>query len=286
MSVPWQIVTCDKLPRLLDDMIGYPIISRKKRGSSVKYLLAKSNIEVLDQFAWSKGLLAFDYDGTLSPIVAERERARMSPGTTALFRQICRRYPCAVISGRSSTDVRRTLGTAAVKYVVGNHGMESDASRSGFPKVVERMRRFLEESLSRHSGIEIEDKAWSLSVHFRRSRERRKARLAIEAALLRMPVAARAIPGKCVVNVLPARARTKGDALLSLREQEGADTALYFGDDATDEDVFRLDQPGRLTTVRVGRTAESAAEYYLRGQPEIDLVLERLLRARKPGVTR
>ena len=51
------------------------------------------------------------------------------------------------------------------------------------------------------------------------------------------------MPGKLVVNVVPARALNKGDALIGLRTNERADTALYVGDDITDEDVFELDQP-------------------------------------------
>ena len=55
---------------------------------------------------------------------------------------------------------------------------------------------------------------------------------------------------------------------------------MYVGDDVTDEDVFRLDQPGRLFTVRVGRSRTSAARYYLRQQQEIDALLEHLVALR------
>ena len=58
---------------------------------------------------------------------------------------------------------------------------------------------------------------------------------------------------------LRAGAPNKGDALLRLRTSDGAHTALYVGDDVTDEDVFRLDQPGRLLTVRIGKSLTSAA---------------------------
>ena len=55
---------------------------------------------------------------------------------------------------------------------------------------------------------------------------------------------------------------------------------MYVGDDVTDEDVFRLDQPGRLFTVRIGRSKTSAARYYLRQQQEIDTLLEHLVALR------
>jgi trehalose 6-phosphate phosphatase len=76
-----------------------------------------------------------------------------------------------------------------------------------------------------------------------------------------------------VVNLVPAAAPNKGDALLELRAQAGADTALYVGDDITDEDVFRLRQPGRLVSVRVGQSSSSSAAYFVRSQRDIDRLL-------------
>jgi hypothetical protein len=83
-----------------------------------------------------------------------------------------------------------------------------------------------------------------------------------------------------VINLLPKRAKTKGDALLAIRKAEHAKTALFFGYDDTDEHVFRLDQPGRLTTVRIGYSAVSSATYYLHKQSEIDQALHHLIAAR------
>jgi trehalose 6-phosphate phosphatase len=91
------------------------------------------------------------------------------------------------------------------------------------------------------------------------------------------------LPGKQVVNVLPAHAPNKGDALLELRKADRADTALYIGDDTTDEDVFKLDQPGRLVTVRVAESLASAATYCLRSQRDIDRLLAKLISHREKG---
>jgi trehalose 6-phosphate phosphatase len=65
------------------------------------------------------------------------------------------------------------------------------------------------------------------------------------------------------------------------------DTAIYVGDDETDEDVFALDQPGRLLTIRVGRGRGSHAAYYLRAQAAVDDLLALLVRLREeaePGL--
>jgi hypothetical protein len=58
---------------------------------------------------------------------------------------------------------------------------------------------------------------------------------------------------------------------------------LYVGDDETDEDVFALDQPGRLLTVRVGPGGRSPADYRLRSQAAMGRLLTLLLDLR-PGV--
>ena len=247
-------------------------------------LFAKQNLELLAQLAWSNVLLAFDYDGTLAPIVADRELAKMRSKTAQLLCKVCQLYPCAVISGRSKADVGPRLGNAGVKYLIGNHGLEPGRDLSEFASEISLVRPQLEFALSHCQGVELEDKIYSLAVHYRKSRQKRQARTAIRDAVLALPLAMRIVTGKLVVNVVPERAANKGDALLDLREQEAANTAFYVGDDMTDEDVFTLDQPGRLFTVRVGRSKASAAKYFLRDQREMDALLAKLveLRAKRP----
>jgi trehalose 6-phosphate phosphatase len=251
----------------------------------VKALLARGNRELIDQLAFANVLLAFDFDGTLAPIVEDRHRAAMRPETARLFARVCERYPSAVISGRAKADVERRLKGARVRYLVGNHGIEPGTRLTAFRHEVEQTRPLLEAALAGRPGIDIEDKRYSLAVHYRRAREKAPARDAIRRAVAALPVPMRTIPGKLVVNVVPGSAPSKGDALMALRERADADVAMYVGDDVTDEDVFRLDQPGRLFTVRVGQSRTSAARFYLRQQREIDQLLTCLaaLRDRPDG---
>lgn len=246
-------------------------------------LFSEQSGQVLAQLAWTRVLLAFDFDGTLAPIVEERDAARMRPPTALLFAKLCELYPCAIISGRSQADVAHRLGCAAVKYVVGNHGLEPGATQEEFELAVARSAEILRPVLSEWSGVDVEDKRYSLAIHYRKCRNKRAARMAIHDAIAALPVPMRIVPGKLVVNVLPERAPNKGRALLALRATEEADTALYVGDDATDEDVFELDQPGRLISVRVGESPSSSASYYLRDQLEMDKLLAALALYRGQG---
>lgn len=243
----------------------------------MKNLLSRENTEVLAQVAWSRVLLAFDFDGTLAPIVADRSRAQMRQETAALFAELCMLFPCGVISGRSQADVAARLGRAHVKYVMGNHGLEPGEDLGAFERDIARVRVRLSRALSQWPGVEIEDKRYSLALHYRKSRQASLARAAIYEAVSNLPERMRTLSGKRVVNVLPERAPNKGHALIQLRTEEGADTALYVGDDLADEDVFALDQPGRLLAVRVGKSSSSSAAYYVSDQRAIDRLLEKLV---------
>jgi trehalose 6-phosphate phosphatase len=247
----------------------------------MKRILAQPNLEVLAQFAWSRVLVAFDFDGTLAPIVADRDAARMRNTTEALLSRVCKLYPCAIISGRSRDDVTRRINGMQVRHILGNHGLEPGEHMWTFERETATIRPELERALAALPGVDVEDKRFSLAIHYRRSRRKRDARRAIHDAVARLPLRVRTIPGKLVINVLPEQAPHKGDALIRLRADDGADTAIYVGDDATDEDVFELDQPGRLLSIRVGQSRASSASYYLRHQGEIDSLLRRLVRLRE-----
>lgn len=246
----------------------------------MKNMLAPRNQRVLTQFALSNVLLAFDYDGTLSPIVANRDRAGMRRRTRTLLSSICERYPCAILSGRARADVVGYLDGIQVRYIVGNHGLEPTPQMGRYAALVVKIRHQLSAALGHLQGVEIEDKRYSLAIHYRRSRQVTVVRKAILAAIGSLSIPVRSITGKRVFNVLPNGAPHKGIALQLLRKKARADTAIYIGDDVTDEDVFELDEPGRLLCIRVGRSSKSAAPYYVQAQVEVDRLLAHLIRVR------
>jgi trehalose 6-phosphate phosphatase len=252
----------------------------------MRYLFARAHRDVLEQFACSRTLIAFDFDGTLAPIVREPERAAMQSSTRRLLREVANAYPCVVISGRSRVDVRRRVRGVSLVEVLGNHGIEPWHASAVARRRVRGWIPLLQRRLHGIPGAAIEDKGDSLSLHYRRCPDKRKARRRILAAAADL-LGAKLTGGKQVLNVLPAGAPDKGQALVRARTRSGCDTAVYLGDDETDEDVFGLDQPGQLLTVRVGRRRGSAAAYYIRRQTEIDRVLRSLLGFRpRPTVER
>lgn len=251
----------------------------------MKNILLGPNRELVEEFTRSNVLLAFDFDGTLSPIVADPARARMRPTTSRLLNDLAILYPCIVISGRAQADVLARLDGIPVRGVIGNHGIEPWQASERLAEEVERWPPLLRERLSGLPGVRIEDKTLSVAVHYRHSREKKKARAAISEAV-RALGDVRLISGKQVVNVLPKAAPDKGAALLEERERLSCEKAIYAGDDDTDEDVFALDQPASLLTIRVGAKTGSLASYYVRSQDVIDELLRFLLELRQRSEAR
>jgi trehalose 6-phosphate phosphatase len=242
----------------------------------MKHILADAHRELLRQFARSNLLIALDYDGTLAPIVTDPERAALGATTRRVLAEVTKLYRCVIISGRSRADVLARIDGLGVHGVVGNHGIEPHQAGVDLTGRVREWHPILEQRLLSIRGVMIENKTHSLSVHYRRSRQKKAARAAI------LDVAAtledvRLIGGKQVVNIVPQGAPHKGIALERERERLGCDTAIFVGDDVTDEDVFALVQPGRLLSIRIGKSARSSALYYLRNQAEIDELLKVLL---------
>lgn len=246
----------------------------------MKDILSRAGRETLQQFAWSNVLVAFDYDGTLAPIVRDPDEAAMRAATRRLLGEVAALYPCIVVSGRARPDALRWLRGIRLQQVVGNHGIEPWQASRPLVEEVKRWAPLLSRRLSPLKGVRIENKTYSVAVHYRHSREKRKARAAIlEAAATLGSI--RLIGGKQVVNILPEGAPHKGMALERERDRLRRDTAIYVGDDETDEDVFGLDQPGRLLTVRVGPKRASQASYYVKSQAAVDQLLAALVSLRQ-----
>jgi trehalose 6-phosphate phosphatase len=245
----------------------------------VTYLFSRPNHNLLEVFGGSKVLLAFDYDGTLAPLVEAPAHAIMRPATRRLLRRASTLYPCVVITGRARADAIGRLRDIERCRVVGNHGAEPSRHEQAVRRRVQQWLPVLKAQLSGRQGVVIEDKGLSVAVHYRQARERNSTRLAILAAA-RSLKAARLVGGKLVVNLLVPDAPHKGLALERERAHFGCDTVIYVGDDETDEDVFQIDRPGQLLSIRVGRKQASAAPYYIRNQAQIDRLLETLVAVR------
>ena len=246
----------------------------------MKNILAKEQHTTLLDFAQERVLLAFDFDGTLAPIVREPEAAAMRPRTAAMLAKVAKLYPCAVISGRSRADVMAKVDAIPLRAIFGNHGMEPSPNLRTWRRLAARWHAQLASSLPPIAGVVIENKGVSLAVHYRKARARAAARRLILIAAAALP-GARIVEGKMVVNALPAGAPDKSTALTSLCKRLRCDSAIYVGDDENDEDVFALARQGRLLGIRVGRSQHTQAAYFVPNQVAVDRLLVQLIEARE-----
>jgi len=221
-------------------------------------------------------LLAFDFDGTLAPIVQDPARARMRPQTRRLLSAVARRYPCVVISGRARHDVLKRVGSVPVWQVSGNHGLEPWGQNATYLSQVQAWVRRLKRALATHEGVVVEDKTYSVTVHYRRAQHKRQALTAITEAVRGLHDA-RLLGGKDALSLIPRGAPNKGVALERARRLLACDTAVYVGDDETDEDAFKAGRGESLLGIRIGLRGRSAAQYGLGTQDDVDDLLQALI---------
>lgn len=222
-------------------------------------------------------LLAFDFDGTLAPIVDTPGAAAMRPATRQLLRAIAQRRRVAIITGRALADIRPRLRGVPIAALIGNHGIEPSPEMALARDAVATWVPVLRADVGHLEGVFIENKGQSLAVHYRHAASASEARSAIAESVRSLGRGVRVVEGLEVVNLVPDDAPTKGDALLRLCRQFEAEAVLYIGDEETDEDAFAALDDAVSLGVRVGRSDWSRAPYYVNSQLEVDTVLELVL---------
>lgn len=244
----------------------------------MRYIFSPQGEAVLNGFIRRDTLLAFDFDGTLAPIVPHPDSASTPTSISRAMSRLCEIAAVAIITGRSVGDIRARLNFTP-KYIVGNHGMEGLPGDSGNPRSLEEIagweRQIHDASGGLPAGTSLENKGHSLTLHYRMASNREQARQVLEALVRTLSPTPRIIGGKCVINLLSMNAADKFDALLALQRSEHARNALFIGDDETDEAVFRKALPDWLT-IRVGQDTGSAAAYCLNSQMEMAALILRI----------
>jgi trehalose 6-phosphate phosphatase len=261
----------------------------------MQYLFSAAGEDALRAVMQRAPLLAFDFDGTLAPIVQRPEDARVPPADASLLERLAVHRPVAIVTGRRVADVQGRLGFSP-RYVIGNHGAEDpdDASGSIAIDALDAIRQRIAQRLPalQAAGVNIEDKGQSLALHYRRAPDPVHAAACVDALLAGLDASLTVFGGKCVANVMPANAPDKGDAVMTLVARAGAGSAFFIGDDVNDETVFERAPPHWLT-VRVGHDERvSQAQFYVRDQHEVPVLLQAMLALldgpvpRQPGPSR
>ncbi|XP_071701254.1 probable trehalose-phosphate phosphatase F isoform X2 [Rutidosis leptorrhynchoides] len=203
--------------------------------------------EIIDHAKDKKIVIFLDYDGTLSPIVDDPDRAFMSADMHSAVKGVAECFPTAIISGRSRNKVYELVGLAEL-YYAGSHGMDimfpvqddltidhSNYIRStdkqgkevnlfqparDFIPMIDEVFKTLVEVTNDIPGVKLENHKFCTSVHYRNVDEK-------------------------VLEVRPVIDWDKGRAVEFLLESLGLSNSddvlpIYIGDDRTDEDAFKV----------------------------------------------
>ncbi|KAF4380453.1 hypothetical protein F8388_024746, partial [Cannabis sativa] len=230
---------------------------------------ALGSFDRMMKLAKGKRIVVFlDYDGTLSPIVDDPDRAFMSDEMRTAVREVAKYFPTAIISGRSRDKVKEFVQLSNI-YYAGSHGMDimapakplksSDNNNSmdkkGTDVLFQPAQRFLpamqeilallQERTKIIQGSNVEDNRFCVSVHYRKVREEDYGTLEeiVKSVILNYPDF-HLTSGKKVLEIRPSIEWNKGNALNYLLDNLGFTNSsevlpLYIGDDRTDEDAFK-----------------------------------------------
>jgi trehalose-phosphatase len=236
-----------------------------------------------------KLVVFLDYDGTLTPIVAQPEDAVLSDSMRAIIQRLARVCTVAVISGRDLADVRERVAVKGIVYA-GSHGFdiagpgglrrENEEAQACLP-ALDQAEASLREQLTDVPGARVERKRFSIAVHFRNVPEARVPEIEpiVDGVKQHHPDLRRS-GGKKIFELQPRIDWHKGRAVLWLLDTLPIDPAgvlpLYLGDDLTDEDAFEaLAQRGVNIVIR-DEPRSTAAQFALENPGETGVFLEQL----------
>ena len=224
--------------------------------------------------------LFLDIDGTLVEIAPRPELVQVPPGLPGLLARIAaeREDALALISGRPLEQIDRLFqpwrGAAA-----GTHGIERRRADGTVDRVLDSASAAALDSIrpkfaalaADDERLVYEDKAGTLTLHYRAAPEREPEICAYVAALQRAAPDLRLIRGKMVVELQPSTVN-KGLAIAAfLRETPFLGRRpVFVGDDTTDEDGFAEIRRQGGIGVRVGPVRATAATHSL---PSVAAVL-------------
>ncbi|RZC19372.1 putative trehalose-phosphate phosphatase J, partial [Glycine soja] len=195
------------------------------------HLYHPSALNTFEQIVYSakgKQIVVFlDYDGTLSPIVADPDKAFMTRKMRATLKGISRHFPIAIVTGRCRDKVYNFVKLAELGMDITGPTKSPKAtvlfqSTSQFLPMIDEVYKILLEKTKTIPRAKVENNKFFLSLHFRCVDKKSWAALAEKVRLvLNEYPQLRLTQGRKVLEIRPTIKWDKGKALEFLLESLG-----------------------------------------------------------------
>ena len=220
----------------------------------------------------SETAVLLDIDGTLLDLMPTPREVWVPPGLAETLNGLMVKTggALALVSGRSLNDID-LIFAPDVFPAVGGHGAEmridldSESVAAHAPPMDKELKRRLAAIAKLSPGILLEDKGYSLALHYRLAPHAEKAIYAavslIRADLPNAPI--EVLPGKCVCEIKHSGfTKASGVRELMTREPFKGRRPFFIGDDVTDETVFAIMPDMDGLAFSVGRRAKGVAGHF------------------------
>ena len=244
----------------------------------------------------TKIILLTDYDGTLTPIQESPDLAILSEEVRQILLNYShsRTFFLGIITGRSLRQIKKLVNIPKILYAA-NHGIELEGPGIRFSSPEAKKARCnlwhiymrLFKSLHHIEGIYLEDKGYTVSLHYRLVKKAKDVEFITKTLTnITKPYLERKAlslnTGKMVYEICPPVTWNKATTIQWLLTNYfplnfGEDALLiYLGDDKADIQVFNT-LKGKELTIFVGNPLDtSTAEYYAHSPEEVKVFLEHL----------
>jgi trehalose-phosphatase len=245
--------------------------------------------DIPDLINGKKPAVFLDYDGCLSPIVKDPDKAVMTDEMRNTLKQLADVCPVAVVSGRDRANVAKLVQLDNL-YFAGSHGFDISGPNNMHTEpggaaaaisALEKANKTLDERLKEIEGVLVERKRYAIAVHYRNVPEDQVEKvLQVTGEVIDQHPELKKGPGKKIMELKPNLDWHKGKAVLWLMEELNLNqpniVPIYIGDDLTDEDAFATLQ-GKGIGIMVGEHDEkTAATYSLEDVEDVQAFLQTL----------
>ncbi|WCT09969.1 bifunctional alpha,alpha-trehalose-phosphate synthase (UDP-forming)/trehalose-phosphatase [Mucilaginibacter jinjuensis] len=261
-------------------------VKQMQRSMQTRHVSNGTRQSIINRFAKTHQRIIFlDYDGTLVDFKSNVDQAKPDDELYQILDQLTSdpANDVVLISGRKHENLEEWFGHLPI-YLVAEHGAWFKQQHTHWHKLGGMSNNWkqdifpiLETYVDRTPGTFIEEKTYSLVWHYRKAQnglgELRANELTNTLKYMASDKGLQLLPGSKVVEVKNMEIN-KGKAALTLAEKKDYDFIIAFGDDYTDEDIFKS-LPDSAITIKVGSNL-SAAKFYMRNPTEVRDLLKSL----------